>query len=406
MNMEKETVIDPAIIPGCWVRHWKFGIGRVIERIDQGDFPEERLPRALVDFTNQGSKWLVLKFARLEVLQDIPYTTQIVQPSPVLPPLLTTKKPLSDYALDSRHAPLLAEFLRQLANRILAGELPNPTILLRIRQTKLSGYARLRFRLFLIEHIHAQRAARGDHTAINYLHRAKHLIRQRISNLTDDALTRNMKSSALLAEWLRSLQKGSKRLSHYCSRRTGPDVELLGVEFFMWGLAVQHLDGDVDYFFCMYWICRQKDLRFRFGLEAVPKLLFLADFWESFGHWRGVPRPSRYRQLRSILRNIADKFSNSAEHYHCMWCALNPNQVEIDLLTGKVTPEPFAILRNEILVGMCRDALARNIKTLGIQLESAVLLLVPTNRPNWNGFDVTVTATTDTSRTISVKYES
>jgi len=399
MNTEKETVIDSAIIPGCWVRHWKFGIGRVIERIDQGDFPEERLPRALVDFTNQGSKWLVLKFARLEVLQDIPYTTQIVQPSPVLPPSSTTKKPLSDYALDSRHAPLLAAFLRQLANRILAGELPNPTILLRIRQTKLSGYARLRFRLFLIEHIHAQRAARGDHTAINYLRRAKHLIRQRMSNLTDDTFARNSKSSALLAEWLRSLQKGSKRLSHYCSRRTGQDIELLSVEFLIGSLGA-------DYLFCIYWVCRQENLRFKFSLEAVPKLLFLADFWERFGNWRGVPRPSRYRQLRSILRNIADKFSNSAQHYYCMWCALNPNQVEIDLLTGKVTPEPFAILRNEILAGMCRDTLARNIKTLGIQLESAVLLLVPTNRPNWNGFDVIVTATTDTSRTISVKYES
>ncbi len=154
----------------------------------------------------------------------------------------------------------------------------------------------------------------------------------------------------------------------------------------------------------MYWVCRQNDLRFRFSLEAVPKLRLLADFWERFGNWRGTLRPSRYRQLRSILRNIADKFSVSAAHYHFMWCDLKPSQIEIDLLTGKVAPEPFAILRNEILAGMCQDTLARNIKTLGIRLESALLLLVSTDRPNWDGFDIVVTAKTDDSRIVSIKY--
>ena len=186
----------------------------------------------------------------------------------------------------------------------------------------------------------------------------------------------NMKSSALLAKCLKPLlQNSSKRLSHYCSRHTASDTELLGVEFFIWALEVPHIDGHEDYLFCMYWVCRQNDLRFRFSPEAVPKLRLLADFWERFGNWRGAPRPSRYRQFRSILRNIADKFFVSAAHYHCMWCDLKPGQIEIDLLTGKVAPEPFAILRNEILAGMCRDALVLDIKKLDIWLTSARLLL-------------------------------
>jgi hypothetical protein len=121
----------------------------------------------------------------------------------------------------------------------------------------------LRFRFFLIEHIHAQRASRGDNALINYLHRAKHLIRQRMSNLTADSLAENMKSSALLAKILKPLLQSSfKRLSHYCSRHTASDTELLGVEFFIWALEVPHIDGDEDYLFCMYWVCRQNDLRF------------------------------------------------------------------------------------------------------------------------------------------------
>ncbi len=200
MNMEKETVIDPDVIPGCWVRHWKFGVGRVIERIDQDDLPKELFPRARVEFTIHGIKWLVLKFARLEVLENISHAMPIARPLPVAPLSTIGKKPLSDWALDHLHALLLATFLRELASRVSAGEMPNPTIFLRIRQTKLSGYARLRFRLFLIEHIHAQRASRGDNALINYLHRAKHLIRQRMSNLTGDSLAGNMKSSALLAQ--------------------------------------------------------------------------------------------------------------------------------------------------------------------------------------------------------------
>jgi hypothetical protein len=136
----------------------------------------------------------------------------------------------------------------------------------------------------------------------------------------------------------------------------------------------------------------------------VPKLRLLADFWERFGNWRGAPRPSRYRQFRSILRNIADKFSVSAAHYHFMWCDLKPSQIEIDLLTGTVAPEPFAIWRNEVLAGMCRDALARNIKILDIRLESAKLLLIPTDRPKWDEFDIVVTATTDDSKLLSIKY--
>jgi hypothetical protein len=74
------------------------------------------------------------------------------------------------------------------------------------------------------------------------------------------------------------LQPGLKRLSHYCSRRTGPDPELIAVAYFADALC-RRIDGTADYLAAMYCICRQPDLRFRLVPAAAPKLRRLAADW-------------------------------------------------------------------------------------------------------------------------------
>ena len=424
MSIEKETAIAPDVIPERWVRHWKFGVGRVIERIDQdqGELPKFSFPRVRVEFTKHGSKWLALRLARLEVLQDVYHAGYLSQSSfayserngPIgeirLAPLPEKKKKFqkytSEFMQDTYTAGNLSTFFEKLATRIEQGEELCPTLLMKIQFWPLSEFARLKFRLWFLERIYADFASKNQQEWLPSLKKLKHLLRQRIS-LKDEETRKQLNHEAeILATKLYNSQPGTKRISIHASRRIGPDQRLLFAERIAKSMNWRMVSGAWDYFIVVDWICKQPDYRYRFIPSATDKLRFLANYWREFSIRRGRPRLNRYRQFLAILRNVADKFSNSAEHYHCMWCALNPNQVEIDLLTGKVTPEPFAILRNEILAGMCRDTLARNIKTLGIRLESAILLLVPTNRPNWNGFDVIVTATTDTSRTISVKYES
>lgn len=88
-----------------------------------------------------------------------------------------------------------------------------------------------------------------------------HLVR--LGGLSGPYLKRNQAASAALACELRRLQGGATRLSHYCSRRTGADVGLLGVEFFARDLASPRFLGSADYDCALYSTCRRADMRFR-----------------------------------------------------------------------------------------------------------------------------------------------
>lgn len=420
MSIEKETAIAPDVIPERWVRHWKFGVGRVIERIEQGDLPKFSFPRVRVEFTKDGSKWLALRLAQLEVLQDVYHAAYLAKSSfaygerngPVgeirLAPLPEKNKKIqrftSAFMQDAHTAGNLSTFLEKLATRIEQGEELCPTLLMKIQFWPLSEFARLKFRLWVLERIYANFASRNQRSWLPDLRRLKNLLRQRISLKDEETRKRLHYDAEIIATKFYNYQPGTKRISIHASRRTGPDQRLLFAEQIAKSLDWGAISGSWDYFIVVDWICKQPDYRYRFTPLATDKLRFLAKYWREFSIRRGRPRLNRYRQFLSILRNIADKFSVSAAHYHFMWCDLKPSQIEIDLLTGKVAPEPFAILRNEILAGMYQDTLARNIKTLGIRLESAILLLVPTDRLNWDGFDIVVTAKTDDSRIVSIKY--
>lgn len=420
MSIEKETAIAPDVIPERWVRHWKFGVGRVIERTEQGDLPKFSFPRVKVEFTKDGAKWLALRLARLEVLQDVYHAAYLAQSSfayserngPIgeicLSPLPEKKNKVqkftSEFMRDTYTTGNLSTFLEKLATRIEQGEELCPTLLMKIQFWPLSEFTRLKFRLWFLERIYADFASKNQQEWLPDLRKLKHLLRQRIS-LKDEETRKQLHHEAeILATKLYNSQPDTKRISIHASRRIGPDQRLLFAERIAKSMDWRTVSGAWDYFIVVDWICKQPDYRYRFTPSATDKLQFLATYWRECSVRRGRLRLNRYRQFLATLRNVADKFSNSAAHYQCMWCDLKPNQVEIDLLTGKVAPEPFVIWRNEVLARMCRDTLARNIKTLGIRLESARLLLIPTDKPNWDGFDIIVTATTDDARTFYVKY--
>lgn len=180
---------------------------------------------------------------------------------------------------DIRCGQLLATRLVALASRVEDGNRPNPTALLCIRNAKISGKARLRYRADWISKLIRRRRGTNSYRLLDLLETAYALIVARQCDLSDSYLSRNRIAGAELAEKLLRIQPGRSRLSHYCSRRTGPDPELLAVEFFARALDWPHIEGAEDYLAAMYCICRQPNLRYRFDAEAGSKLRELAAAW-------------------------------------------------------------------------------------------------------------------------------
>lgn len=185
---------------------------------------------------------------------------------------------------DRRNAGLLASRLSALANRVEYGDCPNPTALLCIRNAKLSAGARLQYRAIQIANIiDCHRETYASHI-LNLFENAYVLIVARQGGLADSYLARNRQLGAEIAQRLFRLQPGSERLSHYCSRRTGSNADLLAVEFFARSLEWAYIDGTEDYLAAMYRICRQPNLRYKFLPNAAPKLWQLASNWLEVAH--------------------------------------------------------------------------------------------------------------------------
>jgi hypothetical protein len=180
---------------------------------------------------------------------------------------------------DSSRGRQMVERLLDLAERVKAGASPNPTALLCIRNTKLSGVTRLRYRERWIADLIERRRAFDLPHIVEMMQSAHRLVVARQANLSGTYLARNRELGASLGVTLRRVQPGVTRLSHYCSRRTGPDSELLAVEFYARALDWPLIDGAEDYIAAMYCICRSPNLRFRLTADAAPKLRALAKGW-------------------------------------------------------------------------------------------------------------------------------
>lgn len=176
-------------------------------------------------------------------------------------------------------AELLRNRLQALADSLQRSGSLNPTGLLCIRNIRLSEQVRLEYRAEWIGQLIERRRPIMAERLVAQIETARVLILARQGGLREPYLARNRQAGAQLAEQLRRRQPGRCRLSHYCSRRTGPDTELLAVEFFARALDWDYIDGAEDYLAAMYCICRQADLRYRLTASAAPQLRAMADAW-------------------------------------------------------------------------------------------------------------------------------
>jgi hypothetical protein len=407
----------PEIQPGRWAKHPTFGFGLIKERQDSGDYRKDSVPRAWVEFPGLGSKWLALRYARLETVDDVPpgILRELARAAPLIPkPILpASRKPRAsgaapghhDRGVDREKAARLGGFFRNLAGRIEQGHPACPAEFMRLAGSGLSLFMRLQFRLWFLERLCHERATRKVTAWRDELRLLKHLLKQRKSAEDAEDIDHIVIRAGALAITFREAQPASKRIWVHATRRNAPDRGLLWAENIARFLAEDRAAGYLDYTLVQDWVCAQPDLRYRFTAESVSRLRALADYWDRCARTPGAPRPNRYRRLPGLLRNIADKFAVSSAHYYTLWCELNPDRVEIDLLTGRVSPESFAIARNENLSAMCRDALKRNLDLLGLALGEARMVLLPSNQPAWNGFTIVVEAAlADGSRSFRIDY--
>ena len=185
----------------------------------------------------------------------------------------------NEFASEAHRARLMVERLGALAQSIDQGASLNPTVLLCIRNTNLSKNVRLCYRANWVGKLIGRRRETEIPRTIELMEAAYVLLVARQADLSHQYLARNREQGIRLAGRLRQIQPRVARLSHYCSRRTGPDPELLAVEFYARALDSLHIDGTEDYLAAMYCVCRQPNLRFSLGVSASPKLRELAAGW-------------------------------------------------------------------------------------------------------------------------------
>lgn len=147
---------------------------------------------------------------------------------------------------DERLVILLAQRLSTLARRLDAGEQPNPTVLLCLRNIPLSASLRLEYRWRWIQRLIEQRRVWERAEIVKLLETVYLLTVARQGSLNDASLASNRAAAETVTLRIRSLQPGYRRLSHYCSRRTAPDPELLSAEYFAQSLF-RWVSGGCDY---------------------------------------------------------------------------------------------------------------------------------------------------------------
>jgi hypothetical protein len=78
---------------------------------------------------------------------------------------------------------------------------------------------------------------------------------------------------------------------------------------------------------------------------------------------------SRIQMLNGVARNVAHKFSASANHFAYMAYMHKIQSIRIDLLSGVIKPEIFHIDRNNNLVEMCMINLQTMLSGVRVNAE-------------------------------------
>jgi len=73
---------------------------------------------------------------------------------------------------------------------------------------------------------------------------------------------------------------------------------------------------------------------------------------------------SRYRRLRGVVHNLADKFARSCEHFAYLAMSRDVRSITVDLLGPSISPDQFSSERNLNLAKMCSADLRRYIASV------------------------------------------
>ncbi len=65
------------------------------------------------------------------------------------------------------------------------------------------------------------------------------------------------------------------------------------------------------------------------------------------------------KHLRNVARNIAHKFSVSANHFAYLASSGCSKSILLDFITQEIHPEEYSIERNHILLSQCKENLER-----------------------------------------------
>lgn len=108
------------------------------------------------------------------------------------------------------------------------------------------------------------------------------------------------------------------------------------------------------------------------------------------------------KHLRNVARNIAHKFSVSAQHFAELSVKNGYIDVTMDFISGEITPSLFDIERNRILVGYCKTNFFDLLTNDERQMLRSVTLLAHFEEGEGSIFgDFTLTIILDNGRELS-----
>jgi len=97
--------------------------------------------------------------------------------------------------------------------------------------------------------------------------------------------------------------------------------------------------------------------------------------------------------INGVARNVAHKFSVSANHFAYMAYMHRIQSIRIDLLSGMIKPGVFLIDRNNKLINMCMKNLQTMLSGIGVSTEMVkeayldIYFEIPSDTINGNALD-------------------
>jgi len=88
------------------------------------------------------------------------------------------------------------------------------------------------------------------------------------------------------------------------------------------------------------------------------------------------------KHLRNVARNIAHKFSISANHFAYLALSGYSKTIVLDFITNEISPREYSIDRNYILLNQCKVNLERLVSQREREMITRAYLTVTFSQPN------------------------